>query len=82
MRWYRSNEPDLWAEPEPPFRDDRLRELVDGLPLDSRWMIERVYFGGASVTVAAKEITMSFDQGQRALKRGLGALRGELSKED
>lgn len=82
MRWYRSAEPELWANPEPVFRDDLVRELVDGLPSDSRWMIERVFFGGASVTEASSEIEMSFDQGQRALKRGLGVLREKLPKED
>lgn len=82
MRIYRSNEPELWPEPEPVFRDDRLRELVDRLPPDSRWMVERVFFGGATVTEAAREAAVSFDMGQRALKRGLEALRGELSSED
>lgn len=82
MKWYRSNEPELWAEPEPVFRDDRLREMVDDLSPDSRWMIERVFFGGASVTEASREVAMSFDQGQRALNRGLEVLRENLQEED
>lgn len=81
MRFYRSDEPELWEEPEPVFRDDRIRELVDKLPKDVRRMIEAVYFAGMSPTQAARSLGVSFDKGQRLTRRGLEALRAGLQSE-
>ena len=58
MRIYRRDDFELDPEPEPPFRDNRLRELVDKLPKDQRHMVSRVFFGGATVTQAVSELDL------------------------
>lgn len=82
MRFLRDPDPDLWANPEPEFRDDRLRELVDTLPRKQAHMVSRVYFGGASLEVASTEIRVTPVQGKRILERALEGLRNALSEED
>ena len=75
----------LAREPVAPpseFRDDRLRELVDGLPKKQRHMVSRVFFGGAHVKDAAAEIKLSPPTGRQLLENGLGRLRRALQEED
>ena len=82
MRFYRDDRPDLWEEPEPEFRDDRLRELVDGLPRRQRHLVSRVYFGGVPLKQAAEEIRLSPKDAKRQMEIGLGRLQRALREED
>lgn len=81
MRWWREGEPERWAEPEPVFRDDALRELVDSLPSRQRHMVSRVYFGGAHVTDAAAELRIDEAEARAILAKALDRLRRSLGVE-
>lgn len=82
MRFLRDPDPDLWAVPEPEFRDDHLRELVDALPRRQQHLVSRVYFGGAPLETAAAEIRVSPALAKRLIDRALKELRGALQEED
>lgn len=82
MRWYRSDRLDELETPEEPYRNDRLRELVDSLPAHQKHMVERVFFGQVSVAKAASEIPMSAGSAKIHLEKGLAALREALLEED
>ena len=82
MRFYRDDRADLWEEPEPEFRDDVLRELVDGLPRRQRHLVSRVFFGGVPLKQAADEINLSVKDAKRQMEIGMGRLRDALRKED
>jgi DNA-directed RNA polymerase specialized sigma24 family protein len=69
-------------QPEPALRSEQLRELVDGLPKQHRHMVSRVYFGGAPVTDAAREIGVTQSVAKRLLREALEGLRGSLLEED
>lgn len=56
IRWYRSADMDALPTGGVPERSELLREIVDKLPPVKRHLIERTFFGGAPLTVAAKEI--------------------------
>lgn len=47
------------VDPEPPARDEQLRELVDSLEGTRRYVTERLFFGGASVAQVARELGFS-----------------------
>jgi DNA-directed RNA polymerase specialized sigma24 family protein len=59
LRMYRSDKLDELASPDAPFRDDRLRELVDALPSNQRTAIERTFFGVATINEVAEELNVS-----------------------
>jgi DNA-directed RNA polymerase specialized sigma24 family protein len=82
VRIYRDDQADLWEEPPPVFRDDRLRELVDELPEKQCHVVSRVYFGGAPLKVAAAEIGVSPPTARQLLEDALWSLRDALSQED
>jgi DNA-directed RNA polymerase specialized sigma24 family protein len=82
VRIYREDQTDLWEDPPPVFRDDRLRELVDELPEKQCHLVSRVYFGGAALKTAAAEIGVSPPTARQILEDALGALRDALSQED
>lgn len=76
LRMYRTDKLDELASPDAPFRDDRLRELVDALPKNQRTVIERTFFGVATINEVAEELNVS---GKTA--RSLRALALESLKE-
>ncbi len=82
MRIYREDQVDLWEDPPPVFRDDRLRELVDELPDKQCHMVSRVFFGGAPLKVAAAEIGVSPPTARQIMEDGIARLRDALSEED
>lgn len=82
MKIFREDQPDLWEALPDEFRDDTLRELVDALPERQRHMVSRVFFGGAPLAWAAREIGVSPPTGRQILTEGLGVLRGALSEAD
>lgn len=60
IRWYRTADMDLLAGDETAQpRSERLREMVDELPDKERFVIERCFFGGATMREAAKELGVS-----------------------
>jgi DNA-directed RNA polymerase specialized sigma24 family protein len=54
--WYRRDDLDELPTSEPPFRSDRLRELVDQLPKNQRHVISRCFFGGEQLAAVAREL--------------------------
>ena len=83
MRFYRFDpQTRLYEEPEPEFRDDRLRELVDELPEKQQHMVSRVFFGQEHLKTAAEEIGVSPPTGRQILEDGLEALRHALQEEN
>lgn len=72
----------LIEDPEPVFRDDRLRELVDELPERQAFIVSRVYFGGAPLKTAAAEIGVSPPTARQILEDALEGLREAMSQED
>lgn len=82
MRQFLDDRTDLWEALPPEFRDDALRELVDALPEKHRHMVSRVFFGGAPLAHAAKEIGVSPPTARQFLIDALETLRGALSEED
>jgi DNA-directed RNA polymerase specialized sigma24 family protein len=75
MIWYRRDDLDDWATLEPVFRSDRLRDLVDELPELERHIIERHFFGGEHIALAAREFGVSAKQAADARDRALVRLR-------
>jgi DNA-directed RNA polymerase specialized sigma24 family protein len=75
MKWYRRDDMDLMPAIEPVYRSDRLRELVDKLPLEQQHLISRVYFGGATVAEAAAEIEIPEYRAKGQLNRAFATLR-------
>lgn len=59
IRMYRSDKLDELATPEPEFRDDRLRELVDRLPKRHRRVIEGMFFGSLTINEVALDLGVS-----------------------
>lgn len=83
MRFYRFDPlTHIYEEPEPEFRDDKIRELVDMLPKKQRHMVSRVFFGGEHVKTAAAEIKVSAPTGRQLLENGLERMRRAMSEED
>lgn len=74
IRFLRVEDPDLWAAREDVPRDERLRELVDALPEREKHMIERTFFGGATLTLASAELGLSRSTGARILREGMQRL--------
>jgi len=79
MRIYRSADLDLEPSPDSVPREERLRELVDMLPGQQRHMVSRVYFGQATLTVAAGELSLSRSSGARMLREGQAQLKDWLA---
>lgn len=82
MRILRTDQMDNREAPEEPFRDDRLRELVDALPARQRHLVSRVYFGGDTLTQAAAEIKLETPKAKALLTEALEKLRRALQTED
>lgn len=56
VRFLRDGEMDLRQNVEPPPRDELVREAVDQLPKHERHVIERYYFGGATMMEITEEM--------------------------
>lgn len=79
MRWYRRNDMDLEPNPDEPFRDDRLRDLVDELlDEDENYIVSRMFFGGAPFTTVSAEMNLSDYRAKEVLDRALARLREVL----
>jgi DNA-directed RNA polymerase specialized sigma24 family protein len=79
--WYRRDDLDDLPSGAPPFRSDRLRELVDQLPELERHVVERHFFGGDGLAEAGREVGATPKQAADARDRALARLR-ELVLED
>jgi DNA-directed RNA polymerase specialized sigma24 family protein len=75
MRWYRRDDMDLLPAADPVFRSDRLRDLVDELPDEQRYLVSRIFFGGASVTDVAAELNIKQYRAKVQLSRAFDTLR-------
>lgn len=73
---------DSRESPEEPFRDDNLRELVDGLTPHKRHLVSRVYFGGAFLTEAAAEIRIDINKAKALMAEALEELKHALQTMD
>lgn len=82
MRILRRDDMDTWERTSPDTRDDRLRELVDALPVKKRHLVSRVFFGGAPLAHAAAEIRMDVPEARTALTQALEVLYGSLQETD
>jgi RNA polymerase sigma factor (sigma-70 family) len=82
VRIYRDDQTELWEQPPPPFRDDRLRDLVDALPERQWFVVSRVYFGGAPLKTVAEEMGVSPPTARQILTDALEELRRALQEED
>jgi DNA-directed RNA polymerase specialized sigma24 family protein len=82
VRWYRIADMDDRASPEEPLRHERLRELVDALPPEQRHVVERVYFGGASITEAGAEIGVTYARAKDHLNDAIQQLRDLLEADE
>lgn len=79
-----------YATAEEPFRDDRLRELVDRLPESQRMLVSLTFFGQKSLAEAGKELKIKNpaplrDQALAQLRQWLSdgsADDGSVSQED
>jgi len=82
MRWYVSPCIDELPSPEVGAQQEYLREMVDDLPPKQRHMIERVFFGGASVTAAGAELGLAAVRAKTHYEKGLATLRGLLQSNE
>jgi DNA-directed RNA polymerase specialized sigma24 family protein len=78
IRWYRRDDMDDLPAPGEGFRSDLLRELVDQLPAKQRHVIERTFFGGASLLQAAAEAGVSPKHARDLRAAGIARLRALL----
>ena len=82
MRWYRRDDMDEWASQPAVPRYDRLRELVDELPPLERHIIERTFFGSATLIEAAGEMKVNGKKAREARERGFAILAAQLLEDD
>lgn len=84
MRWSSHEDMDIFETPRRPIHSDRLRELVDSLPVAQRHLIERVYFGAlpGGVERASREVGLSAKQGKVQLGAALETIRQAVLEED
>jgi len=75
IRWFRVGYMDELPTGQPPERSELLRELVDQLPPKERHVIERTFFGGATLTLAASELKVSSKYARLLRRRGIEQLR-------
>jgi DNA-directed RNA polymerase specialized sigma24 family protein len=84
VRWYRRGDLDLEPAQDPPFRSERVRELVDALPEAQMLAVSLMYFGGGSPTLdtVAREMGVSVHTVKSLLAKGVTALGEALQEED
>ena len=82
LRQYRRDDLDDWAALDEPTQDEPLRVMVDSLPAVQKHIVERVYFGGATITEAAKEAGINVKQARTEEASALKALRALLREAD
>ena len=75
IRWFRVGYMDELASNDQPERSELLRELVDQLPPKERHVVERTFFGGATLTLAASELKVSSKYARLLRRRGIEQLR-------
>ncbi len=71
IRFYRRDDLDEQAAPEAGLRSERIRELVDELQPFQRHIIERTFFGQATLVEACDEWGVGVKLGRRAREDGL-----------
>jgi DNA-directed RNA polymerase specialized sigma24 family protein len=81
MKQHSSADLDLLAAKGPEPRSDALREAVDQLPPEQNHMVSRVFFGQASIAVAAAEIEVSPARGQELIRRALKTLKKKVQQD-
>lgn len=82
MRFYRRDDLDEEAAPEPGLRSERIRELVDRLEPFQRHIIERTFFGNATLIEASQEWGVGVKLGRRARNEGLRNLGRAMLEDD
>lgn len=78
MRFWRIENMDDYASQLPPVRNTEMIRLVDGLPDRERFVMERMFFGQAALSVVAKELDVSKDTVKKIRANALRRLRGYL----
>lgn len=79
IRWERRDDMDLFAGGSRQFRLDILRRFVDELEDErQRYLIERTYFGGASLLQAATELDLKDKHARTLRNQALDILRDRL----
>lgn len=78
MRFWRIENMDDYTHEDPPVRQTELLALVDSLPRLERHILERVFFGGAPLSVAGREVGLDPDAAGVIRDRALGRLRGNM----
>jgi DNA-directed RNA polymerase specialized sigma24 family protein len=81
MRWYRTDQMDELPAPPAPFRADKLRDAVDRLPKIQRHLIERTFFGGQPLQMAADELGLEIRRARRYQREALEALKAKVLKD-
>jgi DNA-directed RNA polymerase specialized sigma24 family protein len=82
MRFFSTEDLDLFEAPPSGVRIERLRELVDELPRLERHLVSRVFFGGADLQTAGEEVGLSKHRRKVVMERGLETLRKALLEEN
>lgn len=78
IRWFRQEDMDLFPSQDEAGRMDDLREMVDNLPPKERHIIERFFFGGATLCQIADELKVSQKHARLLRTRALERLRTEV----
>jgi hypothetical protein len=75
VRWYRLPSFEEHENPEPDAQDVELRRLVDLLPPVQRHLINRTFFGGTFLSVAARELGLEKRAARTLRDEGLAQLK-------